>query len=110
MRSLSIPLVLAVALALPAAATTDPETMKNAKGSIATVDAAAKSLTVKLPGEAGKPAVDLRVMVDAQTKIIKDGHAIQLTELQVGDVVVVNYRPSGGSSIALSIGVQPKEQ
>jgi uncharacterized protein (DUF2141 family) len=97
----------ALAVASPAISA-DDMTMKTANGTVATVDTKANTVTVTVAAEAGAPPSEVRVTVDKQTKIIKDGNAIALADLKPGDEVTVSYRSAGASTIAINIGVRGK--
>jgi hypothetical protein len=100
-------MLLATALAGLAAGTLDMP-MKTASGTVAMVDTKSDAVTITVAGEAGAPTSEVRVLIDKQTKIIKDGNAIALADLKQGDEVIVNYRTAGSSTIAINIGVHSK--
>jgi hypothetical protein len=97
--------VLAVLLSLVAVTAEESGKVETVQGQVDVVDASAKAILVT-PTDSGK---QMRLRIDAATKIVKDGGPIGLAELRRGDVVVVNYRHEAGTPLALSIGVQPSK-
>lgn len=97
-------LLLSLALACVAfAQTATQETSQAAKavtGKIATVDAGKGLLEVK--DNAGK---SVKLSVNAQTKVTREGKEITLAELKSGDSVSVEYDDAGGSLVAKSVTV-----
>jgi hypothetical protein len=102
-------MALVVLAALVAVSGTEEGGMKNVKGEILAVDAEAKAVTVKPSGAAPAEPKELRLTVDDQTKIVKDGRAIELSQLAKGDMVVASYRMASGANVAVNISVQAKD-
>lgn len=82
---------------------------KSIDGQVTAVDAQAKTVAVKVTTEGATSTKEIRLVVDQQTSIMKDGQAITLNDLKQGDKVVVSYKTAGGKSVAVTIGVQPKQ-
>jgi hypothetical protein len=87
------------------AAGSDPGPVETVQGTVVSVEAQAKALTVRSESPEGSPE-EVRFEVNDETKIVRDGVSIKLQELRQGNVVVVNYRTQANSRVALSIGVQ----
>lgn len=100
-------LLVALMVAVGPALAGDMGTPGNVKGTIAAVDANAKTLTVQWAAEAGKPAGEVRLAADDQTKVTRDGQAVGLADLKQGDHVVVEFRTDGNKKVAVSISVHP---
>ena len=99
--------VLAVlALLAPAIALAGDAAMKSCKGEITAVDASAKTVTVKIEAMGQSEAKEMTLSIDDATKIVKDGQTVDLTALQKGDRVAVNYRHGENGAVAVSIGIQ----
>lgn len=96
----------AVALFMASAASAADSTLQTASGKVASVDVKASAVSMTVAGEAGAPSKTMKVTVDKETKIVKDGKSISLGDLQPGDEVVVSYRMAGAATIAVNIGVQ----
>jgi hypothetical protein len=108
MNRLPVPLILALALLPLVAVSGDAGKIETLQGQVASVDAAAMAVAVTPQDPAGKaaPGKPMRLKVDEETKIVKDGAPIKLSDLQRGDLVVVNYRGGSEAAVAVSIGVQ----
>ncbi|MCL4490696.1 MAG: hypothetical protein M1510_02175 [Nitrospirae bacterium] len=76
--------------------------VKQITGDVAAVDVAAKSLTVK-----GKKA-EVVVMIDEQkTAVRMDKEKKSLSDVKVGDKVIVKYSEADGKNIARNIEIKP---
>jgi Cu/Ag efflux protein CusF len=81
--------------------------MATAAGQIASVDAAGKSLVIKVTVPGGQPQ-NLNLTVADDSKIIKNGTAVPLSDLKMGDKVTITYRPEDGRNMVVNIGVESK--
>jgi Cu/Ag efflux protein CusF len=99
--------LLVFALASAMFAATDAPKLSTAGGQITSIDKAASSLTVKVDGKQGAPQ-DVTFVVADDSKIVKEGSAIQLADLQQGDKVTVTYRQENGKNVVVNIGVASK--
>jgi Cu/Ag efflux protein CusF len=81
--------------------------MATAAGQIASIDTAAKSLVVKVTVPGGQPQ-SLNLVVADDSKIIKNGAAVALSDLKQGDKVTITYRPEDGKNLVVNIGVESK--
>lgn len=105
-RGRSVLLVLlaaSLALVAPALAETGPQS--SAKGTIAAVEATAVTLTLASPSEGAKAPSALRLALNDQTKVVRDGREVPVAELKPGDSVEVEYRSDAGKAVAVSISV-----
>lgn len=75
--------------------------VKQITGEVAAVDAAAKSLTVK-----GKKA-EVVISTDEKTAVKADKEKKSLSDVKVGDKVIVKYSEIDGKNIAKSIEIKP---
>ncbi len=79
------------------------------EGSVVSVDASARSLTVSAEDLAEDPdgaGAEIVIRVDEGTQIVSDGREIDLSEIETGDGIVANcVIREDGSYVALSIGV-----
>lgn len=98
-------LMLFTTAAVAAIAANDTSRLATAGGQIASIDPAAKSLTVKVDDQTGK-ARDLTLVVADDSKIVKDGAAVTLKDLKQGDKVTVTYRAEAGKNVVVNIGVE----
>jgi Cu/Ag efflux protein CusF len=103
---LAISMILAPAVSA-AVASPDGAVMATAGGQIASIDAAAKSLVVKV-NDPTAPPQELSFVVADDAKIIKNGTAVPLSELKAGDKVTVTYRAQNGQNLVVNIGVESK--
>lgn len=79
---------------------------KRADGEILAVDAAASTITVRIPAPVTSSPTDLMVKVDGKTRIDDaDGKSIGLEDLKQGDKVSVAYRTEAGKPVATTIDV-----
>ena len=101
-----VALAAAVALFMATAGWAAENTLQTASGKVASVDVKGSTVSMSVAGEAGAPSKSMKVTVDKETKIVKDGKAIGLGDLQPGDEVVVSYRMAGAATVAVNIGVQ----
>jgi Cu/Ag efflux protein CusF len=101
------PVASAAAASAAAAAPSDSARMASAAGQVASIDAASNSLVVKVI-EPGAPPQDLNLVVADDSKIIKNGAAVALTDLKLGDKVTITYRPQDGKNMVVNIGVDSK--
>ncbi len=74
------------------------------QGEVASIDAAAKSLTVKEVMKDGKTR-DLAFTLDEKTKVTIHGKAGQLQDVKAGDPVKVSYHKTGNDRHATAIAV-----
>jgi Cu/Ag efflux protein CusF len=81
--------------------------MATAAGQIASIDAAAKSLVVKVTAPGEEPQ-SLSLVMAEDSKIIRNGAAIGLGELKQGDKVTITYRQEDGKNLVVNIGVESK--
>jgi Cu/Ag efflux protein CusF len=81
--------------------------MATAAGQIASIDAAANTLVVKVTVQGEQPQ-NLNLVVADDSKIIKNGAAVALSELKQGDKVTITYRPEDGKNLVVNIGVESK--
>ncbi|HWQ33830.1 MAG TPA: hypothetical protein VNQ79_13350 [Blastocatellia bacterium] len=97
-------LMLSLALACVAFAQTarqeSGQAAKAVTGKIAAIDAGKGMLEVK--DHAGK---SVKLSVNAQTKVTREGKEITLAELKSGDSVSVEYDDAGGSMVAIAVTV-----
>ena len=96
------------AAATPAAvAATDTARMATAGGMITSIDTAGMSLVVKVEGQKGD-AHDMTFVVADDSKLLKDGAAVALSDLKQGDKVTVTYKAQSGKNVVVNIGVESK--
>ncbi len=102
---IALPVLLAVSLALvaPALAETGPQSA--AKGTIAAVEAKAVTLTLESPSDDAKAPSALRLALNDQTKVVREGREVPVAELKPGDSVEVEYRSDAGKAVAVRISV-----
>jgi Cu/Ag efflux protein CusF len=81
--------------------------LATATGHLASVDASARTLVVKVEEHPGETH-DMTFTLDEKTKIVKDGAAIAARELNPGDSVTVTYRNADGKNVVVNIGVGSK--
>jgi Cu/Ag efflux protein CusF len=105
--SVALAIAPAVAAAPAAVAASDSARMATAGGMITSIDTAAKSLVVKVEGQQGE-AHDVTFVVAEDSKLLKDGAAVDLADLKQGDKVTVTYRAQSGKNIVVNIGVESK--
>ena len=103
-----IPVAVFALLLGTAVALAEEPAMQTANGTVVTVQAKANTVSLSVPGEGGAPAKTISLTVDKQTKIVKGGQAIAISDLMPGDDVAVTYKMAGGSTLAVNIGVQNK--
>ncbi len=84
----------------------DPPRQAKAVGEIVSIDAAGKSVVVKIEGQ-GSSENAIFVVPDG-AKILKEGKAAKLDDLAEGDEVTVSYRAEGGKNVAVSIDIGSK--
>ena len=109
MKVIGTCLVVSMLLAPAAMAAPSPESgrMATAAGQIASVDAAAKSLVVKVADPGGQPQ-ELNLVVADDSKIIKNGATVTLNDLKQGDRVTITYKAQDGKNMVVNIGVDSK--
>jgi len=90
--------------ALVAAPETSP--LSTAGGRIASIDAAAKSLVVKVDGAGG--GQELKLLIAHDSKIVKGSAAVELSALNAGDQINVTYKSVAGQNVVVNIGVSVK--
>lgn len=100
--SLVVPLSSSVLASVPQP---EPARLATADGQVVSVDAAAKSLVVRIDGPSGTSR-ELTLELADDTKIVKDGAAIALGDLRRGEKITVTYRRQDDKQIAVNIGVQ----
>jgi Cu/Ag efflux protein CusF len=81
--------------------------MATAAGVISSIDAAGKSLVVKVAEPGGEPQ-ELNLVIAEDSKIIKNGAAISLGDLKEGDKVTITYEAQEGKNLVINIGVETK--
>lgn len=101
--------ILTVLVLFVGAAATAPEEARlaSAGGQITSIDATAKSLIVKVDGQPGAEPGELTLVLADDSKIVKNGKAVTLSDLERGDKVTVTYRPQDGKNVVINIGVEP---
>jgi Cu/Ag efflux protein CusF len=107
MKLTGLCLVFATLLAPAMFAATDAPKLSTAGGHIAAIDSAANSLTVKVDGKQGATE-DVTFVIAEDSKIVKDGAAIELADLRQGDKVTVTYLEDNGKNVVVNIGVASK--
>jgi len=105
-----VPVVcLVLALALGNAILAEGTDVRTVSGAATAVNVGGRSVTVEVTKSVDAPKAGagqkLEFSIDDQTVITKDGKPIELQDITVGDRLTVNYKESGGSQVALSIGV-----
>jgi Cu/Ag efflux protein CusF len=96
------------AASIPAAVVaTESARLATAGGMVASIDAAARSLVVKVEGQKGD-AHDMTFVVAEDSKLVKDGAAVTLEDLKQGDKVTVTYKTESGKNVVVNIGVESK--
>ena len=88
-------------------AAVDTPRLATAGGQIASIDNAAGALIVKVDATKGA-AHEMTFLVAADSKIVKDGTAVALSELKAGDKVNVTYHLEDGKNVVVNIGVAAK--
>lgn len=81
--------------------------LATAGGQVSAIDAASKSLTVKVAAPSGE-AKDMTFMVADDSKILKNGAVVGLNDLVKGDKVTVTYKSMEGKNVVVNIGVDSK--
>ena len=97
----------AVAAAPAAVAATDNARMATAGGMVRSIDSAGNSLVVKVEGQKGD-AHDMTFVLADDSKLLKDGAAVTLSDLKQGDKVTVTYKAQSGKNVVVNIGVESK--
>ncbi len=85
----------------------DPPRQAKAVGEIVSIDAAGKTVVVKIEGQ-GSSENAIFVVPDG-AKVVKEGKAAKFGDLAEGDRVTVSYRAEGGKNVAISIDIGSKE-
>ena len=100
--------LMVIALAVPAVvAAPESAPMATAGGQITSIDAAAKSLVVKV-NDPTAPPHDLSFVVADDAKIIRNGTAIALSELKQGDKVTITHHAQDGKNVVVNMGTESK--
>jgi Cu/Ag efflux protein CusF len=81
--------------------------LATAGGRVASIDSSAGALVVKVDGTKGVPH-EMTFLVAADSKIVKDGTAVALSDLKTGDKVNVTYHLEDGKNVVVNIGVAVK--
>jgi Cu/Ag efflux protein CusF len=81
--------------------------LHNLTGEVIKMDPSQKTMTVK--GSAGKREKEISVQIVPDTKITRNGQKTDLSDLKVGDRVVVRYASGKGMITAHSISVEVKD-
>ena len=97
---LGLVLLLAVGLATTLASDEDSVT-----GETVTVDVQHGTVTVQVEPASDEETDPVTFVVNADTKILRDGEPIDLADLAPGTRVAVNFRVMEDANIALAIGV-----
>jgi Cu/Ag efflux protein CusF len=85
----------------------EPGKLSMAGGQIASIDNDANSLTVTVADPAGETQ-ELTLVVADDSKIVKNGAKIALSDLKEGDKVTVTYQAENGKNVVVNIGVETK--
>jgi Cu/Ag efflux protein CusF len=85
----------------------EPGKMSTAGGQITSIDNTANSLTVTVRDPAGETQ-EVAFVLDGDSKIVRDGAKIALSDLKEGDKVTVTYQAESGKNVVISIGVEAK--
>jgi Cu/Ag efflux protein CusF len=107
MKLITMCLVLSMMFVAAVSAAMDAPRMTTAAGRIASIDSAANSLVVKVDNPKGD-AQDVTFVVADDSKIVKNGAAVALSELKQGEKITVTYRLEGGKNVIVNIGVESK--
>jgi Cu/Ag efflux protein CusF len=107
MKFLAMCLVLSMAFAAAVFSAVDTSPMTTAAGRIASIDSDANSLVVKLDAPKGD-VMDLTLVVADDSKIIKNGATVALSDLKQGDKITVTYKSEDGKNVIVNIGVDSK--
>jgi Cu/Ag efflux protein CusF len=107
MKLTAMVLVSSLALAAPVLASPEMGRLSTAAGMVASVDNEAHSLVVNV-GDPKGAAKEITFFTADESKIIKDGAAIELTELKQGDKVTITYKAQDGKNVIVNIGVESK--
>ena len=93
--------------ASPILASPEMGKLSTAAGMIASIDNEAHSLVVNV-GDAKGDSKEITFFTADDSKIIKDGAAIDLTDLKQGDKVTITYQAQEGKNVIVNIGVESK--
>jgi len=108
MRIVGTCLMVLMMFASAAFAAVENPRLATAGGRIASIDSAAQSLTVKVDGAKGANAGEMTFVVADDSKIVKDGAAVTLSDLKAGDKINVTYHAEDGRNVVVNIGVAAK--
>jgi len=81
--------------------------LATAGGLIASIDKDAGAFVVTMDGSKGG-VHEMMFVVAADSKIVKNGAAVALTDLKAGDKVNVTYHLEDGKNVVVNIGVAAK--
>jgi copper(I)-binding protein len=87
-----------------AMAATDTPTLMSAAGLVVSIDGSANSLVVKIDDPQGESR-EVAFVVEEDSKLIKDGAAIAVSDLKEGDKVTVMYKLRDGKNVIVNLGV-----
>jgi hypothetical protein len=106
MKRIAIGLAVLALSALAAVAAADAQKMSTTHGLVSSVDASAGSLVVKADDGHGKK-VEMTFVVDGESKIVKNGGAVALSDLKPDDNVTITFKMAEGKNLVVNIGVNP---
>lgn len=107
MKIIGTCLMVLMLFASAAFAAVEKPPLGTAGGLIASIDGSAGSLIVKLDAKSGPPH-EMTFVVAPDSKIVKDGAAVALSDLKAGDKVNVTYHLEDGKNVVVNIGVAAK--
>jgi Cu/Ag efflux protein CusF len=107
MKRTALVLIGLMLLASSAMAATDTPTLMSAAGQVVSIDDGAKALVVKIEDPKGE-AREVELVAADDSKLIKDGAAIALSDLKEGDKVTVMYKLQDGKNVIVNLGVAAK--
>ena len=94
-------------VASPVLASPEMGRLSTAAGMVASIDNDAHSLVVKVGDPKGE-AKEVTFFTADESKIIKDGAAIALTDLKQGDKVTITFKAQDGKNVIVNVGVESK--
>jgi hypothetical protein len=103
MRSLILAVLITPVLAQSGKDSANPDFAKGDFFIVSSIDLAKKQILLKRPTE-----VTELMRVDEKTRYFEEhGKTIRLTDLRAGDTVYIVSKPTGGQSVAVTIGKGP---
>lgn len=93
--------------ASPILASPEVARLSTAAGMIASVDNEAHSVVVNI-GDPKGDSKEVTFFTADESKIIRDGAAIALTDLKQGDKVTITYKAQDGKNVIVNVGVESK--